>query len=101
MPKKKTESQIAKEIIKRYGDLVDLRRSPYLIIEIIKQYGPLVGASPVAVCLPPGGPPKRPQKGELVRQLQASLDEAVRVASLLDHKSPAKSAPRSGNKRPK
>lgn len=45
------------EIIDRYGETIDLRSSPHVIIEIIRQYAGRVGGGIRADCLPPGGPP--------------------------------------------
>ncbi len=46
------------EIIERYGHTLDLKKSPYLITEIVRIYGPRLGGGIAAECAPPGGPPK-------------------------------------------
>ena len=54
------EEKVIKEIIDRYGEEINLRKSPYVVVEIIRMYGPrLAGGGVAAECLPPGGPPKR------------------------------------------
>jgi hypothetical protein len=55
----KLQEQAIDEIIKRYGDTIDLKKSPYLIVEIVKQFQNLIGEGAVAVCQPPGGPPPK------------------------------------------
>ncbi|MBC6906121.1 hypothetical protein DWB84_11685 [Saccharophagus sp. K07] len=37
----KQQEKAIKEIVKRYGDTIDLRKSPYLIAEIIREYATL------------------------------------------------------------
>ena len=51
------QEKAIKEIIKRFGSKIDLKREPHVIIEIISQFGDKVGAGAVMVCQPPGGPP--------------------------------------------
>lgn len=56
----KIQENIINEIIKRYGETIDLKKSPYLIIEIIQQFqGKLNDNGIAAECAPPGGPPAR------------------------------------------
>lgn len=53
------EEKVISEIIERYGEEINLRRSPYIIVEIIRTYHGRLGPGLGAECLPPGGPPKR------------------------------------------
>lgn len=61
----KKEEKAILEIMKKYGNNIDLKKSPYLIAEIIKQYGPifdpkiLVSSGPVPGShgVPPPPPP--------------------------------------------
>jgi len=53
----KLQEKAIDEIIKRYGNTIDLKKSPYLIVEIVQQFQELLGEGRVAACAPPGGPP--------------------------------------------
>jgi hypothetical protein len=85
---------IVREIVERYGDTLDLRSSPYLIVEIIQQYGPQIAGNPAAECQPPAGPPPRGglDPDDLMRDLRAALVEVERLATGL-HQSLPRSAP--------
>jgi hypothetical protein len=84
MPAKKDE-KVVKDIIKRYGSTLDLKASPYLIVEIIRQYGDKLAGLAEADCLPPGGPPpKKFDPGQLTKELKARIADLRRVADLLD-----------------
>jgi hypothetical protein len=52
------QEKIIKEVISRFGDKIDLRKTPHVIIEIISQFRS--GLDPIKRmdCQPPGGPPK-------------------------------------------
>jgi len=50
------DEKVVKEIIDRYGEKLDLKKNPYIIVEIIRQFGPRLGVVR-ASCQPPGGPP--------------------------------------------
>jgi hypothetical protein len=83
MPKK-TDTKVVKEIIRRYGSVIDLKSRPYLIVEIIRQYGSRLGG-PFADCLPPGGPPPgRFDPLQLVRELNARLADIARLSRMLE-----------------
>ena len=74
------DAKVVKEIIKRYGNVLDLKSSPYLIVEIIRQYGSQLDITAVADCLPPGGPPpKKFDPGQLARELKARLADVSRL----------------------
>ncbi len=74
------------EIIKRYGHTIDLKKSPYLIIEIIQQYRGLFGRGGIAAaCQPPGGPPKRGDDVILLNKVMkeiSSLSKAMKEMNL-------------------
>lgn len=77
----KLQEKAIDEIIERFGDTIDLKKSPYLIIEIVQQFQELLKGAKVAECLPPGGPPKRGDDvillGDILReiaQLSASIN---------------------------
>lgn len=54
------EERIIKDIIKRYGDVIDLRQSPFLIIEILRNYRNAPINEPNDGGLPGGVPPSPP-----------------------------------------
>lgn len=84
MPANK-DDKVVKEIIKRYGHTLDLKRSPYVIVEIIRQYSGRVAGLGAADCQPPGGPPpKKFDLGEIIRELNVRLTDVARLSSLLD-----------------
>jgi hypothetical protein len=81
----KNDEKVAKEIIKRYGATLDLKSSPYLIVEIIRQYGGKIASRPEADCQPPGGPPpKKFDPSQLARELNARLADVSRLSSMLE-----------------
>jgi len=57
----KIEERIIKDIMKKYGNKIDLKKSPYLIVEIIRNYGQYFGSWAGTDCesrpLPGGVPP--------------------------------------------
>lgn len=79
----KSEDSLVREIVERYGETIDLRERPYLIVEIIRQFGPRVDGSPVADCLPPGGPPPRFDPEEVMAQIRQRLAEVERLTVAL------------------
>lgn len=83
MPRR-NDDKVVKEIIKRYGSTLDLKGSPYLILEIIRQYGSRLGG-PVADCLPPGGPPpKKFDPLQLARELKSRIGDIDRLSAMLE-----------------
>lgn len=59
----KLQEQAISEIIKRYGEVIDLKKAPHLLPEIVNQYQELLSHGiKAAECLPPGGPPSRGEK---------------------------------------
>ncbi|HET9640537.1 MAG TPA: hypothetical protein VFP12_15160 [Allosphingosinicella sp.] len=84
---KTKEDKLVLEIIERYGETIDLRRTPFLIVEIIRQYGPKLGGGIAAECLPPGGPPpKKFDPDDLLREISRKLKEIEQLSKTL-HKS--------------
>lgn len=78
------EDKFIKEIIKRYGETLDLKSSPYLIVEIIRNYGPMIDDGEVAAsCLPPGGPPKMFDPSEVMREIKTRFAEIERLSAAL------------------
>jgi hypothetical protein len=57
------DEKVIKEIIAKYGDKIDLKKNPHVILEIIRNFGSHLGGV-AAECLPPGGPPARGAKNE-------------------------------------
>jgi hypothetical protein len=76
------DEKIVKEVIARYGATIDLKKSPYLIVEILRQFGPRVGG-PVADCAPPGGPPKLHTPEEIIKQMKSKASEMSKLSGLL------------------
>lgn len=50
----KNETKIVEQIIKRYGEVLNLKENPSVIIDIIRRFGQDDGG------LPPGGTPEPP-----------------------------------------
>ena len=78
------DEKIVKEIVKRYGETLDLRGSPYVIVEIIRQFGPKLRDGISASCLPPGGPPKVVDPSHIVKELKATVAELNRLSASLE-----------------
>lgn len=71
----KLQEKAIDEIIKRYGDTIDLKKSPYLIVEIVAQFQELLGEDKVAECLPPGGPPQRDDDVILIDRILREISQ--------------------------
>ncbi|HYP05337.1 MAG TPA: hypothetical protein VER03_03810 [Bryobacteraceae bacterium] len=73
---KSKDEQTIKDIITRYGEVIDLRKTPYLILEIVRNYaGGLVnipdgGVSVAGVGTPPGPTGSMAQLGNVVDNAQ-------------------------------
>lgn len=76
------DEKVIKEIIARYGATIDLKKSPFLIVEILRQFGPRVGG-PAQDCAPPGGPPKVHDPDEIIQQLKLKAAEVTKLSGLL------------------
>ncbi len=86
----KNEEKAIIEIVRKYGDTLNLKKSPYLIAEIIRQYAPVF--SPVA-----GGesgpvpgshgtpPPPPPGPGDMI-DFRKKLTEVIQEVSKLSVK---------------
>lgn len=81
---KARDDRLIKDIIKRYGDTIDLKGSPYLIVEILRQYGPRIDGGLAATCAPPGGTPKPPDPLEMLREIKAKVTEIDRLYASLE-----------------
>ncbi|WP_115576525.1 hypothetical protein [Xanthomonas campestris] len=77
------DDKIVKDIIKRYGGTLDLKSSPYLIVEIIRQFGPQLGGGAAASCQPPGGT-KPGDPSDLIKELKAKMQEVTRLSAALE-----------------
>jgi hypothetical protein len=59
---KLSDEEIIKDVIARYGEVIDLRKTPYVLIEILRTHGsgladvPDGGVSVAGVGTPPPGP---------------------------------------------
>ena len=55
----KVQERAIKDIIKKYGPVIDLKKAPYLIAEIVRNYSHVFGSKtgPVADAPEPGTPP--------------------------------------------
>jgi hypothetical protein len=74
------EKQIVSAIIKRHGPVIDLRTEPSVIIDIIRQFGP-VAAEPGTPDggSPPGGAPKPPPPDPSRMGSIVQLDDVMKV----------------------
>jgi len=59
---KKQHEKIVRDVVKKYGYIIDLKKSPFLIIEILRRFGPIFddpdgGVLPGGVPPPPSPPP--------------------------------------------
>jgi hypothetical protein len=51
-----SEDKIVRDVIKKYGEIVNLKETPYVLIEILRSYGRLLDDDGDGG-LPPGGTP--------------------------------------------
>lgn len=79
----KKDEKVIKDVIARYGDTINLKASPYLLIEIIRQYGPQLGGGIAADCAPPGGPPDILDEAVLVEEVARLVAELTEVSAAL------------------
>lgn len=77
------DGKAVKEIINRYGATLDLKSSPHVIVEIIRQYGPVLGGV-AASCAPPGGPPKVHDPSNIIKELRSKMAEISQLSTLLE-----------------
>lgn len=78
---KASDDKVIKEIIGRYGTTLDLKKSPYLIAEIVRQYGPRFQGGKSAECQPPGGPPDVLDQSILVQELARRGNELIQLSA--------------------
>jgi len=71
------EKRIVRDIKKQYGAVIDLDRSPLVVIEIIRRFAFEV-ASGLDGGAPPGGAPPGPPPGPSVMGGTVTLDEVMR-----------------------
>jgi hypothetical protein len=69
---KVSEDKIVREVMKKYGDTINLKETPYMLIEILRGYGRLFddggdGGSP------PGGTPPAPPTGPDLRRIDTGM----------------------------
>jgi hypothetical protein len=79
----KQDEKVIKEIITRYGENLNLKKNPYIILEILRQYGPRIGGGIGADCAPPGGPPRNFDPSELVKELTLRVADLSKLATNL------------------
>ena len=79
------DDKIVLEIIERYGETINLKRAPYLIVEIIRQYAPKLDGGIAADCLPPGGPPPKIfDPDDIMREISIKLKEIEHLSKALN-----------------
>jgi hypothetical protein len=78
------DEKVVREIIRHYGATLDLKSSPYLIVEIIRRYSTRLDGGVVASCLPPGGPPKVLDPSDIIQELKARAAEVNRLLASLE-----------------
>ena len=81
---KPSDEQLIRDIVDRYGDKIDLRKTPHLILEIIRNYAggvadvPDGGVSVAGVGTPPG-----PKKDGTMGSIGNVVDNAQLMKELL------------------
>lgn len=68
-----SEKTIVNRIVKKYGEVIDLRKSPEAMIEILRTFAPMLENGG----LPPGGTPPPPPGPAQMRE-EATLDDVLR-----------------------
>ena len=68
---KRVDEKIVKEVIRKYGEVIDLRETPYVLIEILRKYQ--LRLTPDDGGLPPGGVPTPPSPGPALRVVDMSV----------------------------
>src|ERR1700730_5931426 len=84
MKAQKNQEKVIKEVIARYGESINLKKTPYVLIEILNKYG-RVGGGIRADCAPPGGPPDILNEVILVEE----TEEIARISGELSRASAA------------
>ncbi|MCU1263192.1 MAG: hypothetical protein JWO80_6077 [Bryobacterales bacterium] len=68
---KVSEDKIVRDVIKKYGDTINLKKTPFVLIEILRTHGTLLepgdgGSPPGGTPPPPPGPASRRIDNELL-----------------------------------
>ena len=84
----KQQEKAIKDIISKYGETIDLKKSPYLIAEIIRSYGSIFDPNIVAQSGPTPGshgtpPPPPPGPGSSANPFQQMFIDIRKEISLL------------------
>jgi hypothetical protein len=64
----KKEEKIIKDIVKKYGGIIDLKKNPFIITEILRKFGPLMepdGGTPCGGVPNPPPPPNPSRTGSI------------------------------------
>ena len=77
------DERVIKEIIARYGETLDLRKRPYIVVEIIRQYASRLGGGLQMDCAPPGGPPKVLDPSEIIKELRLKVADVTKLSAAL------------------
>ena len=77
------DEKVIKEIIARYGGTLDLRKTPYVVVEIIRQYASRLGGGLQLDCAPPGGPPRVLDPSEIIKDLRLKVAEVTKLSASL------------------
>lgn len=77
------DEKVIKEIIARYGETLNLKKTPYVLVEIIRQFGPRLDGGIVMQCAPPGGPPKVLDPSEIVKDLRVRVADLTKLTAAL------------------
>ena len=72
-----------KEVIARYGENINLKKTPYVLIEILRLYGGVEGGGRAADCAPPGGPPDIFNEAVLVEEIARISAELSSISTAL------------------
>ena len=77
------QEKVIKDVIARYGETINLKKTPYVLIEILRQYGGVVGGGRAADCAPPGGPPDILDEAILVEEIARISSELLQISTAL------------------
>ncbi|MFZ1136975.1 MAG: hypothetical protein WAN69_18645 [Candidatus Korobacteraceae bacterium] len=91
------QEKLIQEVIARYGETINLKKTPYVLIEIIGRYGGAgfggvrAGCAPPggtggrirADCAPPGGPPDIYDEAILIAEIARISSELSRISTAL------------------
>ena len=77
------QEKVIKEVIARYGETINLKKTPYVLIEIIRQYGGVGGGVRSADCAPPGGPPDIYDEAILIAEIARISAELSQISTAL------------------